>query len=44
MESRPIPQLTDGVRRVLGRPPRDLRDFARDAAAARAWDVAEPAA
>lgn len=37
-------QLTDGVRRVLGRPPRDLRDFARDAAAARVWDVAEPAA
>lgn len=23
--------LTDGVRRALGRPPRDLRDFARAA-------------
>jgi uncharacterized protein YbjT (DUF2867 family) len=31
--------LTDGVKRALGREPRDFRDFARDAAAAGAWDV-----
>jgi uncharacterized protein YbjT (DUF2867 family) len=31
--------VTDGVQRALGRPPRDFRDFARDAAAAGAWDV-----
>jgi uncharacterized protein YbjT (DUF2867 family) len=31
--------LTDGVQRALGREPRDFRDFARDAAAAGAWDV-----
>lgn len=29
--------LTDGVRRALGREPRDFRDFARDAAARGAW-------
>ncbi|MGF1339574.1 NAD(P)H-binding protein [Streptomyces flavovirens] len=29
--------VTDGVRRALGRPPRDFADFARDAAAAGAW-------
>jgi uncharacterized protein YbjT (DUF2867 family) len=29
--------LTDGVRRALGREPRDFRDFARDAAAAGIW-------
>jgi uncharacterized protein YbjT (DUF2867 family) len=31
--------VTDGVRRALGREPRDFRDFARDAAAAGVWDV-----
>jgi len=31
--------VTDGVQRALGRPPRDFRDFARDAAAAGVWDV-----
>jgi uncharacterized protein YbjT (DUF2867 family) len=31
--------LADGVQRALGRPPRDFADFARDAAAAGAWDV-----
>jgi uncharacterized protein YbjT (DUF2867 family) len=30
--------VTDGVRRALGRAPRDFADFARDAAAAGAWD------
>lgn len=30
--------VTDGVRRALGRPPRDIADFVRDAAAAGAWD------
>ncbi|MFG3101201.1 NAD(P)H-binding protein [Streptomyces sp. NPDC048182] len=29
--------LSDGVREVLGREPRDFRDFAREAAAAGAW-------
>ncbi|MEV0021806.1 NAD(P)H-binding protein [Streptomyces atroolivaceus] len=29
--------VTDGVRRALGRPPRDIADFVRDAAAAGAW-------
>jgi hypothetical protein len=29
--------VTDGVERVLGRKPRDFRDYARDAAAAGAW-------
>jgi uncharacterized protein YbjT (DUF2867 family) len=29
--------LTDGVERALGRPPRDFRDFAREAAAAGSW-------
>lgn len=32
--------LADGVRRALGRPPRDFRDFARAAAAAGAWTAA----
>ena len=32
--------LADGVQRALGRPPRDFAEFARDAAAAGAWDVA----
>jgi uncharacterized protein YbjT (DUF2867 family) len=31
--------LTDGVQRALGRPPKDFRDYARDAAAAGAWDA-----
>lgn len=30
-------QLTDGVRRALGREPRDFADYARDAAAGGAW-------
>ncbi|MFF3350573.1 NAD(P)H-binding protein [Streptomyces sp. NPDC002779] len=30
-------RLTDGVRQVLGREPRDFADFAREAAAAGAW-------
>jgi hypothetical protein len=29
--------LSDGVRRALGREPRDFSDFARDAAASGAW-------
>jgi uncharacterized protein YbjT (DUF2867 family) len=29
--------LTDGVERALGRPPRDFRDFAREAAVAGSW-------
>lgn len=29
--------LTDGVRRALGREPRDFRDFVKDAAVAGAW-------
>ncbi|MEV7832229.1 NAD(P)H-binding protein [Streptomyces subrutilus] len=36
LASREAP-LTDGVRRALGRPPRDVADFVRDAAAAGAW-------
>ncbi|HYU39305.1 MAG TPA: NAD(P)H-binding protein [Acidimicrobiia bacterium] len=37
--------LSDGVKRALGREPRDFSDFARDAAASGAWDVpAESAA
>lgn len=31
--------LSDGVKRALGREPRDFRDFARDAAASGAWDT-----
>jgi uncharacterized protein YbjT (DUF2867 family) len=31
--------LADGVERALGREPKDFADFARDAAAAGAWDV-----
>jgi uncharacterized protein YbjT (DUF2867 family) len=30
--------LGDGVQRALGRPPRDFRDYARDAAATGIWD------
>ena len=30
--------LTDGVRRALGREPKDFRDYARDAAATGVWD------
>jgi uncharacterized protein YbjT (DUF2867 family) len=30
--------LTDGVRRALGRPPRDFADYARDAAATGVWN------
>jgi uncharacterized protein YbjT (DUF2867 family) len=30
--------VTDGVRRALGRPPRDFSDYARDAAATGIWD------
>ena len=32
----------DGVQRALGREPRDFREFARDAAAAGAWDAPVP--
>lgn len=32
--------LTDGVRRALGRPPRDFADYARDAAARGVWGPA----
>ena len=35
--------MMDGVRRALGREPRDFADFARDAAAAGAWDKPEEA-
>jgi uncharacterized protein YbjT (DUF2867 family) len=31
--------LTDGVERALGRPPRDFSAFVRDAAASGAWDA-----
>jgi uncharacterized protein YbjT (DUF2867 family) len=31
--------VTDGVKRALGRDPRDFADFARDAAASGVWDV-----
>jgi uncharacterized protein YbjT (DUF2867 family) len=31
--------VTDGVQRALGRPPKDFRDFARDAAASGVWNV-----
>ena len=34
--------VADGVQRALGRPARDLATFARDAAAAGAWDVPAP--
>ena len=30
--------LTDGVRQALGRDPRDVQDYARDAAASGVWD------
>jgi uncharacterized protein YbjT (DUF2867 family) len=36
--------LDDGVARVLGRAPRDFRDYARAAAATRVWAVPESAA
>ena len=32
-------RVTDGVRRALGREPRDFADYARDAAATGVWDV-----
>jgi len=32
--------LADGVQRALGREPKDFADFARDAAAAGAWNGA----
>ena len=31
--------LTDGVQRVLGRPPRDFADYARDTAATGVWNL-----
>ena len=37
-------RLADGVRRALGRAPRDFADFARAAAAGGAWDPAPGAA
>ena len=33
--------LTDGVKRALGREPKDFSDFARDAAATGVWDTAD---
>ncbi|MFQ5554532.1 MAG: NmrA family transcriptional regulator [Acidimicrobiia bacterium] len=33
--------LTDGVQRALGRAPRDFTEFAKDAAAAGAWDTSQ---
>lgn len=35
--------LTDGVQRALGRPPKDFRDFARDAAKTGVWTIPAPA-
>jgi len=35
--------LTDGVRRALGRPPRDFADYARDTAATGVWNLEEKA-
>lgn len=32
-------RLTDGVRRALGREPRDFGDYAREAAASGVWDA-----
>ena len=32
--------VTDGVRRALGREPRDFADYARDAAATGVWNAA----
>lgn len=32
--------LGDGVERVLGRPPRDFADYARDTAASGVWNAA----
>ncbi|HEY8581780.1 MAG TPA: NAD(P)H-binding protein [Capillimicrobium sp.] len=37
-------QTADGVQRALGRPPRGIEDYARDAAAAGAWDAARATA
>lgn len=34
-------RLADGVQRALGREPRDFREFAKDAAAAGAWNTSE---
>jgi uncharacterized protein YbjT (DUF2867 family) len=36
--------IADGVERALGRPPHDFADYARDAAAARAWSESAGAA
>jgi uncharacterized protein YbjT (DUF2867 family) len=36
--------LTDGVRRAVGRPPRDFTDYARRTAATGVWDVPPRAA
>jgi uncharacterized protein YbjT (DUF2867 family) len=36
--------LEDGVQRALGRPPRDFRDYARNAAASGAWSLEQTAA
>ena len=36
--------LADGVQRALGRPPRDFRDYARNAAASGAWSLEQTAA
>lgn len=36
--------LTDGVQRALGRPPRDFRDYARNAAASGIWSPEQTAA
>ena len=37
-------QLTDGVQRALGREPRDVSDYARDAAASGVWNPSAVAA
>jgi hypothetical protein len=33
--------ITDGVRRALGREPKDFRDYARQTAATGVWNVAQ---
>ena len=38
------PYLNDGVKRALGREPRDFTDYARDAAATGVWDPSAVAA
>ncbi len=37
-------QLAHGVEQALGRPPRDFRDYAKDAAAAGVWTATQIAA